>query len=61
MQQDIIVANGHTYTRQFAWYPVRSTIGQWIWLDNYYIRPDRYFEGRLLSQHEFIVEISPPV
>lgn len=53
-----ITVNGRTYTRLFAWYPVRSTLGEWIWLTDYYIRPDRYFEGRLLSHTDYLLEIS---
>jgi hypothetical protein len=32
---------GSHYTEFFAWFPTRMTSGLWVWLDPYYIRPDR--------------------
>jgi len=55
-----ITRNGRNYTQFYAWYPVRTTLGRWIWFENYYIRPDRYFQGRLLSESEFRQEIITP-
>jgi hypothetical protein len=55
-----ITRNGHNYTELYAWYPVRTTLGAWIWLQHYYIRPDRYFEGRLLTRAEMLAESTPP-
>lgn len=49
--------NGRTYTRKFAWYPVRSTAGQLLWLVHYYIRPDRNGEGVLLSGFDLQLEM----
>jgi hypothetical protein len=55
-----ITRNGHNYTELYAWYPIRTTLGAWIWLQHYYIRPDRYFEGRLLTRAEMLAESTPP-
>jgi hypothetical protein len=48
-----ITVNGRGYTKLYALMPIRSTMGQWIWFKHYYIRPDQYFEGRLLTEQEF--------
>lgn len=48
--------NGRTYTKFWALLPIKSTLAGWIWFDHYYIRPDQYFEGRVLSQAEFLAE-----
>lgn len=56
-----ITRNGHTYTQFWAWYPVRTTLGEWTWFNYYYIRPDRYFQGRLLSHREMLAETQSPV
>ena len=56
-----VTVNGRNYTELYAWYPVRTTLGTWIWLQTYYIRPDRYFEGRLLTRAEMLAETQSPV
>jgi hypothetical protein len=32
---------GHHYTEFFAWWPCRMTSGSWVWLEPYFLRPDR--------------------
>ena len=51
-----VTVNGRDYTKFYAWLPVKSTLAGWVWFNYYYIRPDQYFEGRLLSQAEFLQE-----
>lgn len=53
-----ITVNGQTYTKFYAWLPTKSTVEGWIWFDYYYLRPDRYFEGRVLNREEFLLEIA---
>jgi len=43
---------GQHYTEFFAWWPTRMTSGQWVWLDPYFLRPDRNGVGVLLSFEE---------
>ena len=34
--------NGRVYTRLFAWRPVRTVEGEWLWLTSYYVRSGRH-------------------
>jgi len=43
---------GQRYTEFFAWLPKRMSSGHWVWLDVYFIRPDRNGSGVLLSFEE---------
>jgi len=43
---------GQNYTQFFAWLPKRMSSGHWVWLDPYFIRPDRNGQGILLSFEE---------
>ncbi len=43
---------GQHYTEFFAWLPKRMSSGAWVWLDPYFIRPDRNGVGVLLSFEE---------
>ena len=47
---------GQGYTEFFAWWPRRMTSGRWIWLDTFYLRPDRNGQGILLSFSELLMD-----
>jgi hypothetical protein len=49
--------NGRSYTRRYAWLPVRTRAGELVWLAHYYIRPDRAGQGVVLSQFDFQLEM----
>ena len=33
--------NNQHYTEFFAWWPTRVSSGAWVWLDPYYMQPNR--------------------
>ena len=47
-------AHGRDYTEFFAWWPRKMTSGTWVWLDPFYMRPDRNGQGVLLSFDEML-------
>jgi hypothetical protein len=54
----IYTVNDCTYTRFYAWLPTRMRSGELVWFAHYYMRPDRHGQGLLLSQEDFILDIS---
>lgn len=52
----ILTINGRTYTEFRAWFPVRTTEGELLWLVRYYITPSRYGYGRILSRFDLHLE-----
>jgi hypothetical protein len=49
--------NGRTYTRKFAWLPVRTTADELVWLDHYYIRPGRNGLGIVLTWNDLQIDL----
>ena len=47
---------GQRYTQFFAWLPKRMSSGSWVWLEPYFIRPDRNGTGIVLSFEEVRLE-----
>jgi hypothetical protein len=56
----------HSYVKKFAWWPVRSNSGKFIWLKNYYIRLTYYdhngkppikgpYWAYVYTRHEFLL------
>jgi len=52
----IRTVNGRTYTRRFAWLPIRSEHDELLWFCHYYITPGRNGVGRILSHSDYIME-----
>ena len=48
--------NGYTYSRLFAWIPMRMNSGAIVWLAHYWIRPDHLGQGVLLNKREYILD-----
>tara|TARA_B100000902_G_C27260047_1_gene890165 strand:- start:1416 stop:1646 length:231 start_codon:yes stop_codon:yes gene_type:complete len=54
------------YTKKFAWYPIKTTSGEWYWLKDYYIvvqtwapavtEDGEVYNRRVISTYEFILE-----
>lgn len=55
---NIRTVNGRTYTRKFAWLPIRTVHKELLWFTHYYLRPDRNGQGIVLSFEDFILETS---
>ncbi len=53
-----VTVNNRTYSQLFAYWPTRTSRGQLIWLEHYYMRPDRNGQGIILSKVDWILENS---
>lgn len=51
-----ITYQGRNYTEFWAWLPIRTRSGQRIWMDYYYLRPNRWGMGVILSYQELTVD-----
>ena len=51
--------NNCTYTRLYAWHPVRTSKGNWLLFEHYYIRytQHRLTASRLLCDSEYIMDL----
>ena len=53
------VINGKTYSKKFAFWPVRVSSGQLTWLKYYYIRPSSnpaHSDGQLFTTVEVLLD-----
>ena len=48
-----IKSNGKVYTVKYAWTPVKTTSGEWLWLVVYYETKNNRGETRILSQFDY--------
>ena len=48
--------NGRNYTEFWAWFPTRSTKGQRLWMQRYYIRPGPNGVGIVLSHWDMLLD-----
>jgi len=51
-----VTYNGRNYTAFWAWYPHRSSRGQRLWMQRYYIRPGPNGVGIVLGHREMLLD-----